>query len=62
MKLLTIELGTVAEIIAVTISEHESIYDALRACSVEGVRNAMSHHVRNSAARLRIEILVDHRS
>jgi DNA-binding FadR family transcriptional regulator len=55
-------VGTVAEVIAVTISEHEAIYDAIRAGSAEGARKAMSHHVRNAAARLGIEILVDHRS
>jgi len=55
-------LGAVAEVVKVTIAEHEAIYEAIREGSPDAARKAMARHIRNAAARLGVEIAVDHRS
>lgn len=55
-------VASTAEITAITIAEHSAVYDAIRAGSPIAARKAMSRHIRNAAARLGVDVVVDHRS
>jgi DNA-binding FadR family transcriptional regulator len=55
-------LKTVSEVVDVTIAEHAAIYDAIRAGESKAARKAMSYHIRNAAARLGVELAIDHES
>jgi GntR family transcriptional regulator, transcriptional repressor for pyruvate dehydrogenase complex len=55
-------LRTVAELMDVTITEHAAIYDAIRKGSPSAARKSMSRHIANAAARLGVELVIDHRS
>jgi GntR family transcriptional repressor for pyruvate dehydrogenase complex len=55
-------MRSVAEVMDITISEHEAIYEAIRQGSPAVARRAMSRHIRNAAARLGVKVLIDHRS
>lgn len=55
-------LKSEAEIVDVTIAEHVVIYEAIRDGSPAAARRAMSRHINNAAARLGVELIVDHQS
>jgi GntR family transcriptional regulator, transcriptional repressor for pyruvate dehydrogenase complex len=51
---------SIAEMMDVTIAEHQAIYEAIRSGSPSAARKAMSRHISNAAARLGVS--VDHGS
>jgi GntR family transcriptional regulator, transcriptional repressor for pyruvate dehydrogenase complex len=55
-------LKSVAEVMDVTIAEHTAIHEAIRDGSPAAARRAMSRHIRNAAARLGVQLLIDHKS
>lgn len=54
--------GTKSEVIEVTIAEHAAIHKAVLSGSSAEARKAMSRHISSAAARLGVEVRVDHRS
>ena len=54
--------GTKSEVIEVTIAEHAAIHKAVLSGSPAEARKAMSRHISGAAARLGVEVKVDHRS
>jgi DNA-binding FadR family transcriptional regulator len=54
--------GAIAQIVDVTIAEHAAIYAAICEGSPSRARKAMSRHISNAAARLGVQLAIDHRS
>jgi DNA-binding FadR family transcriptional regulator len=55
-------MKSIAEVMDITIAEHEAIYAAIRSRSTAAARKAMSCHISNAAARLGVKVSINPRS